>query len=102
MVHSACESESPESAFPRILSKESVGSLSRSTSSRRSSRADSSSCFATSDVETVWPLLRNMIFLKVSSLERSASEMRMEITGCCGLDVFSAMGSFRVIQSINM
>jgi hypothetical protein len=32
-----------------------------------------------------------MIFLKVSSLERSASEMRIEITGCCGVAAFSAM-----------
>jgi hypothetical protein len=34
-----------------------------------------------------------MIFLKVSSLERSASEMRMEITGCCGIGAFSVMRS---------
>jgi hypothetical protein len=32
-----------------------------------------------------------MIFLRVSSLKRRASEMRMEITGCCGVAAFSTM-----------
>jgi hypothetical protein len=42
-------------------------------------------------VETFSPLLRASKSFKLSSRARNASEMRTEITGCCGVAAFSAM-----------
>src|ERR1700680_3477586 len=55
----------------------------RSTTSRRSSRADSRNCFAISEVETLSPVLDDMRFLAVSRRWRSASLIRTERVCCC-------------------
>src|SRR6266566_92721 len=55
----------------------------RSTTSRRSSRADSRNCFAISEVETLSPVLDDMSFLARSRRWRSASLIRTERVCCC-------------------
>src|SRR5205814_2312367 len=55
----------------------------RSTTSRRSSRADSRNCFAISEVETLSPVLDDMSFLARSKRWRSASLIRTERVCCC-------------------
>ena len=55
--------------------------LGRATTSMRSSLADSRSCFAASEVETLSPDLSAIICLSLSSRSRSSSEMRIEMTG---------------------
>src|SRR4029077_6491222 len=55
----------------------------RSTTSRRSSRADSRNCFAISEVETLSPVLDDMSFLARSRRWRRASLIRTERVCCC-------------------
>src|SRR5438132_5243938 len=70
----------------------------RSTTSRRSSRADSRNCFAISEVETLSPVLDDMSFLARSRRWRSASLIRTERVCCC-FALSELYGGFRSVFS---
>jgi hypothetical protein len=89
-AHSVFDRTWPASPFLRISRRALVGSAMKSTTSRRSSRADSSSCLAISGVETLSPVFAATSCLARSSRWRRASLMRTERTCCCGLSVLSA------------